>query len=72
MKINKQQLEALLALPDDQLWREAVRMAASYGISLPKETPPKEQLDKLRGVAGSGRISARDAFRLISEYKRRK
>ena len=72
MKINKEQLDALMRLPDDRLWGEIVRMAAGYGFVLPAEVPPKEQMEKLRGAAGAGKISAMDALRLLNEYKKRK
>ena len=72
MKINKEKLSALMKLSDDELWKEAKKLASAYGLNLPDKTPPKEQMDKLRGLVGGGKISALDALKLISEYKRSK
>ena len=68
MKIDKEKIEALAALPDDELWREARKMAASYGFSLPENTPPKETLDKLREVVLGGKINMMEAARIIRKY----
>lgn len=70
MKIDKEKIEALAALPDDALWREAVRMAATYGFNLPEKTPPKETLDKLRSAVLGGKINVMDAARIMKEYRK--
>ncbi len=59
-----------MALPDDALWSEVVRIAGNYGFSLPSTTPPREKMNELRGAVSGGKISMGDAMRFISEYKR--
>ena len=70
MKIDKEKLEALAALPDEALWREAVRMAKGYGFNLPEKTPPKETLDKLRSLVLGDKINFMDAARILKKYKK--
>ncbi len=70
MKIDKEKLAALAALPDDALWREAVKMAAAYGFTLPEKTPPKETLDRLRSAVLGEKINVMDAARIIKKYRK--
>ena len=71
MKIDKSKLEALAALPDDELWIEAGKLAASYGFNLPKQTPSHEDMQKLRDLALGSKINMSDAVRLLNNYKKR-
>ena len=70
MRIDREKLEALAAMPDDQLWAEVVRIAASFGYALPKQTPPHQELEKMRSAARSEKINVSDALRILNEYKR--
>lgn len=70
MRFDKEKLEALAALPDDKLWSEVVRIAAGFGYSLPKETPPHAELEKMRSAARADKINVADAMRLVNQYKR--
>lgn len=70
MRINKEKLEALTNLPDDKLWAEIVSIAASYGFSLPRETPPKETLDKLRCAVSGDRLNVGDAVKVLNKYRK--
>ena len=70
MKIDKAQLEAIAALPDDKLWAEIVRMGESYGINMPKATPPHDQLEKLRSTVNGTRLNIGEAVRILTEYKK--
>lgn len=70
MRMNKSQLEALAALPDDKLWEEVIKIAASFGFSLPKNTPPHEELEKMRELARSQKINPSEALRLVNQYKK--
>jgi len=72
MRISKEKIEALLALPDDALWVEAVRLAKSYGITIPERTPSKEEMNKLRDVIGGEKINTGEALKLINNYRRNK
>ncbi len=69
MRIDRSRLQALAALPDDELWAEATKMAAQYGIALPSEAPPHDQLQQLRELAMGSRLNLSDAVRLINQYK---
>ena len=72
MRIDKEKLAALAALPDDKLWAEVVRIADSFGYTLPKETPSHADLEKLRGAATSEKINISEAMRLANQYKKQR
>ena len=72
MRFDREKLEALAALPDDKLWAEVVRIAESYGYSLPQKTPSHEDLEKMRAAARSERINLSEAMRLINQYKKQR
>lgn len=72
MRFNREKLEALAALPDEKLWAEVVRIADSYGYSLPKQTPSHSDLEKLRAAAKSDKINIAEAMRVANQYKRQK
>ena len=70
MRFDKAKLEALVAMPDDKLWEEVVRIADSFGYTLPKETPPHTELEKMRNAAKSQRINVSEALKLVNKYKK--
>ena len=70
MKFDKSKLEALAALPDDKLWAEVVKIAKGFGYSLPQQTPPHSDLEKLREAATSKNLNPTDAMRLVNQYKK--
>lgn len=72
MKIDKEKLNKLLALPDEQLWAEIVRVGAGYGFTLPKNAPPKEQIDRLRSTVKGDRVNAADAIRILGLIRKGK
>ncbi len=72
MRFDREKLEALAAMPDDKLWAEVVRIADSYGYSLPRETPPHADLEKMRSAVRSEKINVSEALRVVSQYKRHK
>ena len=71
MRINKEKLEMLSRLSDDELWSEVKKMAGGYGVRLPDRTPDANDIKKLRSVISDGNINIADAMRLINEYKRK-
>ena len=72
MKIDKDKLAALLAMPDDKLWAEVRAIASSHGITLPTAPPPPEEMAKLRGaVSGGARLNFAEAVRVINDYTKR-
>lgn len=70
MRFDKTKLEALAALPDDQLWAEVIKIASSFGYSLPQSTPPHDQLEKMRDMARADKINPSEAIRLVNQYKK--
>lgn len=72
MRFDREKLEALAALPDDKLWAEVVRIAESYGYSLPQKTPSHEDLEKMRAATRSERINLSEAMRLVNQYKKQR
>lgn len=72
MRFDRDKLLALASLPDDRLWEEVVKIAESYGYSLPRQTPPHEELEKMRGIAQSEKLNLSEAMRLARQYKIKK
>ena len=70
MRFDREKLEALAAMPDDQLWTEVVRIAAGFGYALPKETPPHSELEKMRGAVRADKINVAEAMRFVNQYKK--
>ena len=72
MKIDKDKLAALLAMPDDKLWAEVRAIASSHGITLPTAPPPPEEMANLRGaVSGGAKLNFAEAVRVINNYTKR-
>ncbi len=72
MRFDREKLEALASLPDDKLWAEVVRIADSYGYSLPKQTPSHADLEKMRAAARAEKINVSEALRLVNQYKKQR
>lgn len=71
MKIDKEKLDALIAMPDDKLWAEIRSIALSHGIKLPEKTPAHSEMEKMRAAANSGaRLNLAQAVRLINDYRK--
>ena len=70
MRFDKEKLEALAAMPDDKLWAEVVKIAAGFGYTLPKDTPPHSELEKMRSAVRADKINVADAMRLVNQYKK--
>ncbi|MBR3875695.1 MAG: hypothetical protein IKJ25_02830 [Clostridia bacterium] len=69
MRFDRARLEALAALPDDKLWAEVLKIADSFGYSLPRQTPPHSELQKMRDAVKSDRINVSEALRVVNQYK---
>ena len=61
MRIDREKIAALAAMPDDKLWGEIVSMAAGLGFKLPAKTPPPSDIQK---------INIGEAMRVLKAYKR--
>ena len=72
MRIDKEKLEKLSALPDNELWCELRRIAGSYGFKLPEATPSGADMQKLRSVAcDTSKINIGDAMKILNDMKKR-
>ena len=71
LKIDKEKLERMLSMTDDELWSEIKVICERVRISVPTETPPHGKLEQLRGIARGGRISFSEAMRMLADYKRK-
>ena len=71
MKFNKEQLDALINLPDDALWAEIVRMAHNYGFTLPEKVPEHSELEKLRNTARGAKVNVTEALRMLNDYRKK-
>ncbi len=69
MRFDKSRLEALAALPDDKLWAEVLKIADSFGYSLPRQAPPHCELEKMRDAVRCDKINVSEALRLVNQYK---
>ena len=71
MKIDKEKLAALAALPDEKLWGEVVALAASHGFKLSATPPPADEMRRLRGAILNGaKLNIAEAARIVNQYKR--
>ena len=72
MKIDKEKLRELNEKNDSELWSIINGIAAKHGYDLPKSTPSKVEMDKIRSIlGGADKINMREAMRLMNEYKKR-
>ena len=71
MKIDKERIKALCALPDDELWAQIVSMGAEHGFSLPSTAPSHADMQRLReAVNGGTKINLGAALRIIDSYRK--
>ena len=70
MRFDRSKLEALAAMPDDQLWAEIVKIADGFGYALPRQTPPHSELEKMREAAMSQKINVSEALKIVNQYKK--
>lgn len=71
MMVDKEKLNALLAMSDGDLWREVRKIADSHGFTLPESAPPPSEMQKLRGaVSGSSSLNLGKAVKIINDYRR--
>ncbi len=70
MKIDKEKLDSLMRLSDDELWCEIVRVAGSRGFKLPECTPPHTELQRLRDTVRDGKINVGAALKIIDNYRK--
>ena len=70
MRLDRDKLNELVSLPDDELWKKVIEIAKEYGFTLPEKTPEHSELEKLRSIAGDGsKMNVAGALRILSKYK---
>ena len=72
MNIDKDKLKSFTELPDDALWSEVRKIAATHGVKLPEGTPEHTELERLRALcADASKINLLQAMRIVNDVKRR-
>lgn len=70
MKFDKDKLNELVSLSDDELWKTVVEIGKTHGFVLPNKTPEHSELEKLRSIARDGsKINVALAMKMLSKYK---
>lgn len=70
MRFDRDKLNEMVALPDDELWKKVVEIGRSHGFVLPSKTPEHAELEKLRSIARDGsRINVGLAMKMLNKYK---
>lgn len=70
MKFDKDKLNELVSLPDDELWRRVIEIGKTHGLTLPTKTPDHTELEKLRAIArDSSKINVGLAMKMLNKYK---
>ena len=70
MNFDKDKLNELVSLSDDELWRRVVEIAKSHGFTLPTKTPDHAELEKLRSIARDGsKMNVGLAMKMLSKYR---
>ncbi len=71
MRLDRDKINSLAALNDDELWIQVRKMTAEYNISLPEKTPPHEELQKLRSLfCDTDKVNLFGAMKLLNNYKK--
>ena len=70
MKFDKDKLNELISLPDDELWKKVVEIGKSHGFTLPEKTPAHQELEKLRSIAKDGsKMGVTGAMKILGKYR---
>ena len=70
MRFDKDKLNEMIALPDDELWRQVVEIGKTHGFTLPEKTPQHAELEKLRAIARDGsKMNVGMAMKMLMKYR---
>ena len=70
MKFDKDKLNELVSMSDDELWKKVIEIGKSHGFTLPSKTPAHSELEKLRSIARDGsKMNVGLAMKMLSKYK---
>ncbi len=71
MQLDKKTLDSILSQEDTVLWNTIRAIAAQSGLNLPQNPPPKNELDKLRGILGNKtQLDVGEALKIANNFKR--
>ena len=71
MKIDKEKIKAMCALPDEVLWSQIVSIGAENGFTLPKSVPSHTDMQRLRdAVNGGTKMNLAAALKIIDNHRK--
>ncbi len=71
MRVDKEKLAKLLEKNDEELWKEIVSLAEKKGFAMPKDPPPKSEMDRMRAaVAHGGTFNLAHAAKILDNYRK--
>jgi hypothetical protein len=70
MRFDKDKLNELVSLSDEEMWKRIVEIGRTHGLSLPPKTPEHTELEKLRSIARDGsKINMSLAMKMLNKYR---
>lgn len=70
MRFDKDKLNELVSMPDDELWGQVVKIGKTHGFTLPEKTPSHDELEKLRSIARDGsKMNVGLAMKMLNKYR---
>lgn len=70
MKFDRDKLNELVSLSDDELWKKVIEIGKTHGFILPEKTPAHSELEKLRSIARDGsKMNVTSAMKILSKYR---
>lgn len=70
MRLDRDKLNEMVNLPDDELWKKVVEIGKTHGFILPAKTPEHSELEKLRSIARDGaKMNVASALKILSKYR---
>ena len=71
MKIDKEKLAGIVAMPDEELWAMIRSVVRSHGIKLPEKCPPHEELEMVRAALSHGASpNIAEAVKVVNNYRK--
>ncbi len=69
MRFDKNKLESLAALPDDELWQRLCDIGRGHGLKMNEKRPAPEEMSKIRRAL-NGELGFAEALALVNKYRR--
>ena len=71
MKIDKDKLDAITKLSDEELWEQIKSVARQHGVKMPDKQPSGSDLGKVRdALAQADKLSLMTAMRMVNNLKK--